>query len=295
MGRQDRVRTALNGYGVIGRRVADAAALQQTSVESRARRSHPLLTHDFSLGEITEAYRVFGERLDGVFESGDSTLEKAAANAPPRAPLPAPPADQPRAEPSTARRGGATVPALVRPNPLQDRSARGGVVRQHLSLPGFQLTVLHRGYDLTPSKGTRLPCARPLRPSRKLPRVSVYRQGLCVSRQPPSGKKREREILRLRQTPDKHLCGTAVAEHICFSERMAVALARIASGGNGRHRTLPRVTGGRCLSAWGQVKCVIDCRAERYQYVYCGPLKSDEYPWGVRCTSRFGPCRSCRP
>lgn len=30
----------------------------------------PLLTHNFSLSEITEAYRVFGERLDGVIKVG---------------------------------------------------------------------------------------------------------------------------------------------------------------------------------------------------------------------------------
>jgi threonine dehydrogenase-like Zn-dependent dehydrogenase len=30
----------------------------------------PLLTHNFPLGEITEAYRIFGERLDGVIKVG---------------------------------------------------------------------------------------------------------------------------------------------------------------------------------------------------------------------------------
>ena len=30
----------------------------------------PLLTHSFPLSEITEAYRVFGERLDGVIKVG---------------------------------------------------------------------------------------------------------------------------------------------------------------------------------------------------------------------------------
>lgn len=30
----------------------------------------PLLTHSFPLSEITEAYRIFGERLDGVIKVG---------------------------------------------------------------------------------------------------------------------------------------------------------------------------------------------------------------------------------